>query len=70
MTTQKSYEPVTPHKVAFLGLGVMGFPMAGHLARAGHHVAVYNRTMKKAERWADEYDPKNEPAKKTARRKK
>ena len=55
MTTHKTYEPVTPHKVAFLGLGVMGFPMAGHLARAGHHVAVYNRTLKKAERWADEY---------------
>jgi 3-hydroxyisobutyrate dehydrogenase-like beta-hydroxyacid dehydrogenase len=55
MTTQKAYEPVTPHNVAFLGLGVMGFPMAGHLARAGHHVTVYNRTAKKAERWADEY---------------
>jgi 3-hydroxyisobutyrate dehydrogenase len=55
MTTQKTYESVTPLKVAFLGLGVMGFPMAGHLARAGHHVAVYNRTLKKAERWADEY---------------
>ena len=55
MTTQKAYEPVAPHKVAFLGLGVMGFPMAGHLARAGHHVTVYNRTAKKAERWADEY---------------
>jgi 3-hydroxyisobutyrate dehydrogenase-like beta-hydroxyacid dehydrogenase len=55
MTTQKTYDPVTPHKVAFLGLGVMGFPMAGHLARAGHHVTVYNRTAKKAERWADEY---------------
>jgi 3-hydroxyisobutyrate dehydrogenase-like beta-hydroxyacid dehydrogenase len=51
----KSYEPITPHRVAFLGLGVMGFPMAGHLARAGHHVAVYNRTTKKAERWADEH---------------
>ena len=55
MTTQKTYAPVTPQRVAFLGLGVMGFPMAGHLARAGHHVAVYNRTSKKAERWADEY---------------
>jgi 3-hydroxyisobutyrate dehydrogenase len=55
MTGQKTYAAVTPHKVAFLGLGVMGFPMAGHLARAGHHVAVYNRTMKKAERWADEH---------------
>jgi 3-hydroxyisobutyrate dehydrogenase len=37
--------------VAFLGLGVMGFPMAGHLARAGHAVSVYNRTASKAERW-------------------
>jgi 3-hydroxyisobutyrate dehydrogenase len=37
--------------VAFLGLGVMGFPMAGHLARAGHDVSVYNRTVSKAERW-------------------
>ncbi len=37
--------------VAFLGLGVMGFPMAGHLARAGHSVSVYNRTPSKAERW-------------------
>ena len=36
-------------KVAFLGLGVMGYPMAGHLARAGHAVTVYNRTAAKAE---------------------
>ena len=41
--------------VAFLGLGVMGFPMAGWLARAGHHVTVYNRTQAKAERWAATY---------------
>ena len=40
-------------KVAFLGLGVMGYPMAGHLARAGHDVTVYNRTASKAEAWAD-----------------
>ncbi len=53
--SSKTYDPITPHRVAFLGLGVMGFPMAGHLARAGHHVAIYNRTTKKAERWADEY---------------
>jgi 3-hydroxyisobutyrate dehydrogenase len=53
--SNKSYETVTPHRVAFLGLGIMGFPMAGHLARAGHHVAVYNRTFGKAERWVDEY---------------
>jgi 3-hydroxyisobutyrate dehydrogenase len=38
-------------RVAFLGLGVMGYPMAGHLAKAGHTVAVYNRTPAKAERW-------------------
>ena len=42
-------------KVAFIGLGVMGYPMAGHLARAGHDVAVYNRTRAKADRWAAEY---------------
>ncbi|MBM3479544.1 MAG: NAD(P)-dependent oxidoreductase [Alphaproteobacteria bacterium] len=38
-------------KIAFLGLGVMGFPMAGHLARAGHEVTVYNRTAAKADAW-------------------
>ena len=38
-------------KLAFLGLGVMGFPMAGHLAAAGHEVCVYNRSAHKAERW-------------------
>jgi 3-hydroxyisobutyrate dehydrogenase len=40
-------------KTAFIGLGVMGFPMAGHLAKAGHEVAVFNRTPAKAERWAE-----------------
>ncbi|RVL78810.1 NAD(P)-dependent oxidoreductase, partial [Sinorhizobium meliloti] len=40
-------------KVAFIGLGVMGYPMAGHLkARGGHDVTVYNRTGAKAEQWA------------------
>jgi 3-hydroxyisobutyrate dehydrogenase-like beta-hydroxyacid dehydrogenase len=43
-------------KVAFLGLGVMGYPMAGHLAKAGHEVTVYNRTMAKADQWAAEFD--------------
>jgi hypothetical protein len=43
---------------AFLGLGVMGYPMAGHLARAGHQVTVYNRTAKKAEQWVEEYGGK------------
>ncbi len=38
-------------KVAFLGLGVMGFPMAGHLVKAGHEVTVYNRTGAKAQAW-------------------
>ena len=54
----KTYEPVTPHAVAFLGLGVMGYPMAGHLARAGHHVTVYNRTARKADQWVEEYGGK------------
>ena len=42
-------------KVAFLGLGVMGYPMAGHLAKAGHEVTVYNRTTAKAEAWVAEH---------------
>ncbi|KPH94074.1 oxidoreductase [Pseudoalteromonas porphyrae] len=42
-------------KVAFIGLGVMGYPMAGHLAAAGHHVTVYNRTTEKAQQWAKKY---------------
>ena len=42
-------------KVAFLGLGVMGYPMAGHLQAAGHDVTVYNRTAAKAESWAKEH---------------
>ncbi len=42
-------------KLAFLGLGVMGYPMAGHLAKAGHDVSVYNRTYSKAEAWAGEH---------------
>ncbi len=42
-------------RVAFLGLGVMGYPMAGHLKRAGHDVVVYNRSRAKAERWTGEY---------------
>ncbi|WP_292293225.1 NAD(P)-dependent oxidoreductase [Marivita sp.] len=40
-------------KLAFLGLGVMGYPMAGHLAKAGHDVTVYNRTASKAQAWAE-----------------
>ena len=51
----KSYEPTPARRVAFLGLGVMGFPMAGHLARAGHAMTVYNRTPAKAEAWVAEH---------------
>ena len=42
-------------RVSFVGLGVMGFPMAGHLARSGHEVCVYNRTAAKADAWHSEY---------------
>jgi 3-hydroxyisobutyrate dehydrogenase len=42
-------------KVAFAGLGVMGFPMAGHLAKAGHEVSVFNRSPQKAQRWAAQF---------------
>ncbi|WP_321395421.1 NAD(P)-dependent oxidoreductase [Emcibacter sp.] len=42
-------------KLAFIGLGVMGYPMAGHLQKAGHRVTVYNRTTDKAEMWCREY---------------
>ncbi|GHF92257.1 NAD(P)-dependent oxidoreductase [Thalassotalea marina] len=42
-------------KVAFIGLGVMGFPMAGHLVKSGHEVTVYNRTTNKAKLWQEEY---------------
>jgi 3-hydroxyisobutyrate dehydrogenase len=48
-------------KVAFLGLGVMGFPMAGWLAKKGHEVTVYNRTAAKAERWGKEHGGKAAP---------
>src|SRR5581483_6342981 len=48
-------------RIAFLGLGVMGYPMAGHLKRAGHDVAVYNRTKSKAERWVSEYGGESAP---------
>jgi 3-hydroxyisobutyrate dehydrogenase len=43
-------------RIAFIGLGVMGAPMAGHLAKAGHEVVVWNRTRAKADGWAETYD--------------
>ncbi len=52
----KSYDPPCPaHRVAFIGLGVMGYPMAGHLARAGHRVTVYNRTAGRAQQWQKDF---------------
>ena len=51
----KNYDPIAAQRVAFLGLGVMGYPMAGHLAQAGHQVTVYNRTAAKAAAWVAEY---------------
>ena len=43
-------------KISFLGLGVMGFPMAGHLANSGHELTVYNRTVSKAMKWVESYN--------------
>jgi 3-hydroxyisobutyrate dehydrogenase len=57
--TQRTYEPVPARDVAFLGLGVMGFPMAGHLAAAGHRVTVYNRTAAKAAEWVAQHGGKS-----------
>lgn len=56
---KKTCLPTAPLNVAFLGLGVMGYPMAGHLAKAGHRVAVYNRTAAKAEAWVKEFGGKS-----------
>ena len=51
----KTYGAAPARKTAFLGLGVMGYPMAGHLARAGHQVTVYNRSAAKAAAWCAEF---------------
>ena len=53
--SNKTYDVVPSQKLAFLGLGVMGHPMAGHLQRAGHQVTVYNRTPAKAQEWVTQY---------------
>jgi 3-hydroxyisobutyrate dehydrogenase-like beta-hydroxyacid dehydrogenase len=56
-------------KLAFLGLGVMGYPMAGHLVKkGGHEVTVYNRTSAKAQQWAKEYGGKQAPTPREAAR--
>jgi len=52
--TDKAYAPHPSTRVAFIGLGTMGAPMAAHLLRAGHHVTVYNRTAAKAQAWLTE----------------
>ena len=63
MSTQinpKTYEPTAPRRVAFLGLGVMGYPMAGHLAMAGHSVTVYNRNATKSEAFCAQLAPSHQ----------
>ena len=55
----KTYDSTPARRVAFLGLGVMGYPMAGHLARAGHQVTVYNRSAAKAQAWVTEHGGKS-----------
>ena len=54
-TNPKTYDPAPALRVAFIGLGVMGYPMAGHLALAGHAVTVYNRNAAKAAAWVAEF---------------
>jgi 3-hydroxyisobutyrate dehydrogenase-like beta-hydroxyacid dehydrogenase len=54
-TNPRQYEATPARQVAFLGLGVMGFPMAGHLSLAGHDVIVYNRSNDKSQAWTGEF---------------
>jgi len=53
--SNRPYEKIPPRRVAFIGLGVMGGPMARHLAAAGHQVTVYNRTAERAQRWVAQH---------------
>ncbi|ABE42358.1 NAD(P)-dependent oxidoreductase [Polaromonas sp. JS666] len=64
----KTYEPSSPRKVAFLGLGVMGYPMAGHLALAGHQVTVYNRSPARSTAWCAEFAATARPSSATVPR--
>lgn len=57
----KNYAPAAAVRSAFLGLGVMGFPMAGHLVRAGHAVTAYNRSAAKAAAWVAEFGGASAP---------
>lgn len=52
---ERHYPASPPKKIAFLGMGVMGYPMAGHLSRAGHSITVYNRSTEKATAWLREF---------------
>ena len=60
-TNLKTYDSTASKKVAFLGLGVMGYPMAGHLALAGHAVTVYNRNAIKSIAFCEEYSRAGRP---------
>jgi 3-hydroxyisobutyrate dehydrogenase-like beta-hydroxyacid dehydrogenase len=60
-TNSRTYDAVAPRRLAFLGLGVMGQPMAGHLALAGHSVTVYNRSPAKAQAWVAEFKGSSAP---------
>jgi 3-hydroxyisobutyrate dehydrogenase len=62
----RAYEPSTPRRLAFIGLGVMGHPMAGHLASAGHQVTVYNRTAVKADEWVKAHGGRTAPTPRAA----
>jgi 3-hydroxyisobutyrate dehydrogenase-like beta-hydroxyacid dehydrogenase len=53
---EKAQARMDTQNVAFLGLGVMGYPMAGHLSRAGYNVTVYNRTPERAAQWVEKHD--------------
>ncbi len=57
---RKTYAPAPASRVAFLGLGAMGYPMAAHLALAGHPVTVYNRTMARSAAWCAEFSGVND----------
>jgi 3-hydroxyisobutyrate dehydrogenase-like beta-hydroxyacid dehydrogenase len=57
----RPYDSITSTSVAFIGLGVMGYPMAGHLAQAGHAVTVYNRNPAKAQAWCKEFGASKAP---------
>ena len=57
----RTYDSTPSATVAFIGLGVMGYPMAGHLAQAGHAVTVYNRNPAKAQAWCQEFAGSKSP---------